>query len=76
MPTDKTVEHLIARITELEIKQSYYEGSQDDLDQALVQMQEKLDGLTREFNKLHSLLESRPEQMIAPLSEEPPPPHY
>ncbi len=76
MPTDKTVEQLIARVTELEIKQSYYEGGQDDLEQALLLMQTRLDKLSLEFNKIISLIESRSEQQIAPQSEETPPPHY
>jgi len=76
MPPDKTVERLMARITELEIKQTYYDGSQDDLDRALIRMQEKIDTLLNEINKIRTVIESRPEQPIAPLSEETPPPHY
>ena len=76
MPTEKTVEHLMARLTELEIKQSYYEGSQDDLDEALIQIQQRIDEFHNEINRLRSTIESRSEQPIAPLSEETPPPHY
>jgi len=76
MPTDKTVDHLLERITELEIKQSYFEGGQHELDQALVRMQTRIDKLSNEINRLKVVIEARPEQPVAPLSEETPPPHY
>lgn len=76
MPTDMTLEALMARITELEIKQSYYESGHDALDQAVIRMQLRIDELTYEINKLKTVIASRPEQPVAPMSEEKPPPHY
>ena len=62
------------RIIELEKKMAFQEVAIEDLNQAVIDQQKKIDSLEGALKALKNILSK--EEFVRPLEEEEPPPHY
>lgn len=64
------------RVTELEIRLAYQEATIETLNQSVIAQQRRIDELTLQLQRLSDRLAAAAPSLVAPPSEETPPPHY
>ncbi len=65
-----------ARLTELEIRLTHYEDTQDQLDRMIIRQSKEIDSLKFQLEQLNKKLKAVQSSPLALESEETPPPHY
>ncbi len=65
-----------ARLTELEIRLTHYEDTQDQLDGMIIRQSKEIDSLKFQLEQLNKKLKAVQSSPLALESEETPPPHY
>lgn len=69
-------QHLMDRISELEVKAAYQEDTIEQLNQALAQQQRVMSDLEYKLQLISDKLKAMPVTDIVSAQDEPPPPHY
>ena len=64
-----------SRIDDLEVRLTYQESTIETLNEVVTRQQNQIDALRAELESLRGQIKSQGE-LISPLSEETPPPHY
>jgi len=64
------------RLVDLEARLAFQERALQELNEVVVRQQRDIDRLTREIEALRTQLRSVMPALVAPQSEETPPPHY
>jgi len=63
------------RLEDIEIRMAYQESTVEGLNQVVIRQQDQIDLLVLEIRRLKQQLEQG-DELVRPLSEETPPPHY